>query len=983
MNPDPSAASELPPAGTACRPSLWRGFGRHCWRGFRWSVRVGYALAALAIYAVFHLHYIGVPGFLKEPLLAQLSAFGVDLDYSRLRLRIPRGLVAENVTLRIPGSDPDDFTYVQNLGIELDWSPLWQLREPQVSGMSLSGGESSKAVEGAPGEASALLKFTEISGRLEFVSRQEWRLTSLKARLNEIVDLEALGVVTNVAHLSSPRRRSADLDLKVPALARVLEHVERMEFREPPRIDLVFMVDGANLIRSVAQLRFGTAGVRGPNGDFQKVRLAVEIQPTSEIGAGSRGIVDLDSDAAQTRWGSLESLHWRAEVMFPSFSELPAALQWQLDAKSLAREEGRLAEIHLGATTVATNNPSVANRSGARNWSRITVPPAPGYATEFELEAADLSSRWGSATNLAVSGSLWNSANRWSPLAADWELRSGPARIALGQADSLVLRGSAVEVPPIQRPRLTAFWTNLAPWQLQLEALANRVVARSGPPVDRLEVEADWRQGRLTLTNLVFRSPAGTMEGQVLLDTATRDLTVNLQGTTEVQRLEPYLFAEHWRQLTNVGVWTTNRVDLEVAARGQWPRWESDVAQWIPRLQELGNVHGALVATNFALAHLNLKDLRVPFELSKDQLRLNSLRWTQGAGELVADVQLALPPGAFHLKANSSIDPLDFRRLLDESELTRHLDFISFASPPHFQVEAWGHWDRSPELGFDAKIALTNVTYRGEPVTELRTALSFTNRNIVFVGTELREGPYGARVPLMRYDLDSHLLHLTNAQARLPVDSLGRIIGPKIARTLSPYQFPFPPEVRATGSIPTTDDADANVVFQVQAPALEWWYFRLTNVLATIGWFEDNLTITNVAAGFYDGLMSAKVGVRLNSLTPSAEPKDTRFSVDATFAEVNITPLMADLTSSTNRLEGVLSGQVIIDEGHSRSGIPWRGNGNAQIRDGLLWGLPLFGVLSPMFNAVAPGSGEARFNAGNAFFVLTNNVVDFSRVELL
>ncbi|HAB17103.1 MAG TPA: hypothetical protein DCE44_11715, partial [Verrucomicrobiales bacterium] len=26
---------------------------------------------------------------------------------------------------------------------------------------------------------------------------------------------------------------------------------------------------------------------------------------------------------------------------------------------------------------------------------------------------------------------------------------------------------------------------------------------------------------------------------------------------------------------------------------------------------------------------------------------------------------------------------------------------------------------------------------------------------------------------------------------------------------------------------------------------------------------------------------------------------------------------------------------------------------------------------------------EARFNAGNAFFVLTNNVVDFSRVELL
>jgi hypothetical protein len=40
-------------------------------------------------------------------------------------------------------------------------------------------------------------------------------------------------------------------------------------------------------------------------------------------------------------------------------------------------------------------------------------------------------------------------------------------------------------------------------------------------------------------------------------------------------------------------------------------------------------------------------------------------------------------------------------------------------------------------------------------------------------------------------------------------------------------------------------------------------------------------------------------------------------------------------------------------------------------------------MLSPVFDALAPGMGKAQFNAGNAFFTLTNNVVSFSTIELL
>ena len=94
-------------------------------------------------------------------------------------------------------------------------------------------------------------------------------------------------------------------------------------------------------------------------------------------------------------------------------------------------------------------------------------------------------------------------------------------------------------------------------------------------------------------------------------------------------------------------------------------------------------------------------------------------------------------------------------------------------------------------------------------------------------------------------------------------------------------------------------------------------------------------------------------------------------------------PIIADLSMSTNHLEGVLSGEVTVLEGHGRQDRPWKGFGNAQLRNGYLWDLPLFGMMSPAFESVSPGLGTAKFRDGNALFTITNRSVDFSRVELL
>src|SRR5579862_2469369 len=47
--------------------------------------------------AVLYLDYVGLPNFIKNPLLDKLHARGLDLQFSRLRWRPDHGIVAENV----------------------------------------------------------------------------------------------------------------------------------------------------------------------------------------------------------------------------------------------------------------------------------------------------------------------------------------------------------------------------------------------------------------------------------------------------------------------------------------------------------------------------------------------------------------------------------------------------------------------------------------------------------------------------------------------------------------------------------------------------------------------------------------------------------------------------------------------------------------------------------------------------------------------
>jgi len=83
-------------------PPKKRRFWRICRIYFR-RVRITVWFVILGVLgALIYINQIGLPGFIKTPLLEKLRVAGIDLQFTRLRVRWVEGIVAENVRFGRP-----------------------------------------------------------------------------------------------------------------------------------------------------------------------------------------------------------------------------------------------------------------------------------------------------------------------------------------------------------------------------------------------------------------------------------------------------------------------------------------------------------------------------------------------------------------------------------------------------------------------------------------------------------------------------------------------------------------------------------------------------------------------------------------------------------------------------------------------------------------------------------------------------------------
>jgi hypothetical protein len=291
-------------------------------------------------------------------------------------------------------------------------------------------------------------------------------------------------------------------------------------------------------------------------------------------------------------------------------------------------------------------------------------------------------------------------------------------------------------------------------------------------------------------------------------------------------------------------------------------------------------------------------------------------------------------------------------------------------------MEIRGRGQDIDQLGATGHLSLSNFTFRGESFGSVDTQIEYTNRWVRFLKPQIDIASHPVKADGVAVDLKAEFVYLTNGFSTAEPMVIARAIGPHIARDIQDYQFTSPPMARVYGAIPLHGEEGADLHFDLVGGPFHWWKFTVPHITGHVHWFGLHLSLTNVQAEFYHGVAMGNADFDF----PPGQPTDFRFGLNAT--NVLFQSLMADLSPGTNQPEGRLSGNLQVTKADTENWQSLFGFGDAHLRDGLLWDIPLFGVFSPVLNGIAPGLGNSRASAATTTFIITNGVVRTSDMEI-
>src|ERR1700733_7117829 len=116
------------------------GFWRKCRIAFRCARFTVWITMLLLLAAFGWLNVVGLPGFLKTRLVAALHERGVELEFTRMRLRIIHGLICDNVRFGWAKNSDSPVLTAREVQLQVNFPALLHLRW-QVDGLVLRNGD--------------------------------------------------------------------------------------------------------------------------------------------------------------------------------------------------------------------------------------------------------------------------------------------------------------------------------------------------------------------------------------------------------------------------------------------------------------------------------------------------------------------------------------------------------------------------------------------------------------------------------------------------------------------------------------------------------------------------------------------------------------------------------------------------------------------------------------------------------------------------
>jgi AsmA-like C-terminal region len=938
---------------------FWRR-ARVYFRRFRFAVWLCLlALVGMLVY----LNQIGLPDFVKSPLLEKLRARGVDLQFSRLRLSWDRGILAENVRFGRADLPSSPQLLLAEVRVQLNYSALRRF-QLQIDSLLLRHGRLVWPVPKSNHSPRALT-LEDIQTRLRFLPDDEWALDDFQAGFAG-AKIQLSGTVTHASAVREWKffqaRRPSPPGRLQNRLVQFADTLERIHFSTPPELRLNLRGDAHDPQGFSLLIFISAPSADTPWGNLSQGRLTARLSPSTnkEI---SRAAVKLEAVHANTKWASATNLQFSLELTTSITQTNLQNADLRLDAKAAKTPWAAATGLHLDLHLIPV--------SGQTNQ----------FSSELAMLAGQVVTQWGTATNAHLSARSLHSLTNPIPLASEAQLDleyAWTSRVA-GRGLHLQAKvqeqngGAGISSEPLPGFISPALWACLQTRSVEWNASLDQILISK---LEALQVagSGSWRAPALTLTEL-----HGQIESHQLalggdLDLSTRALRAKVVSDVNPHTVSPLLTEGARRWLADYSWDAPPAVKAEV--RLVLPAWSNRQTDWRAEVQPTLQLEGQFkLAQGGAYRSIPVTTAQSHFVYSNLSWHLPDLVVTRPEGRIEAEHWADDRTKEYHWRLATTLDPLSVRPLLDTNQ-QRALDLFTFSQPPAIEAEIWGRWHAEERLGIQARIALTNFTFRGETASSLITGLQYTNRVLQLTNPRLRRGIQLLSADGLAADFVAEIIHLTNGFSTAEPQVVARAIGPHIARTISPYAFSIPPTVHAQGIIPMHNEEQADLRFHVEGGPFHWSSFNVPYIGGDIHWAGLRLMLNDVHFDFYGG-------TALGSATFLFFPdRNAEFQFALAATNTLLQGLTADLSTHTNHLEGRLAGNLLVTKATVGDWRTVNGHGNVALRDGLIWDIPLFGIASPVLDAIAPGLGSSRANSGTCTFLITNGVIHSTDLEL-
>jgi hypothetical protein len=897
---------------------------------FRW-VRILLLFAIfLMVAAGAYLHLVGLPDFLKRSLLSQLRERGFEVQFTSARLGWGPDVVIENAAFQRPDQPLGPRLSAARTQVYFNLPGLLR-RRVRVDALRLSQGGLTLPFSPAKED---FLSVNDVSLDLALLPGDTIRLQQGHAVFHGI-QIDLRGAVTNF-------RAARDWNLW-PAAARTnrppatgplpeTDHflrqfsaiLDKIHFAAPPRLAVNLTADGRDPGSLFTDLTMETGGVRTPWGDGNGLRLAALCsRPMNRPRASPSLKLTLLADDLTPPQAKGHKVYLTADVARVDGSNLTAVVNFALsDFKG-----------HWPAAA-ATNALSAARLQGSGSVTLQSGTLAL-VAASGKLRGARVQTPWGSSESANLTCGVTAAAG--SPAA---QAAGGlPARFARWAAD----------------------------WQADLDNVVSSQIQ-----FERIRCSGRWRAPELVLTNLEASLYGGQLTGGVWLDAGSRELAANATLDFDPRPISRLLTPAAQEWLAQFAWQRPPKVAAEASL--VLPAWTNARPDFWREVLPSLRIAGDFSIGPASFRHLPIDSAQSHFTYSNQVWDLPRLRVLRPEGDLYLDFTGGDPTGDYLFVVDSRLDPRIARPLLPEEE-QKALDQVSFAEPPQIHAAIRGCWGDGQKSAVTAQLTATNFTVRGEKFDGLAATVGYTNR--VARVTDALVFKDGGQLAASRVeaDLASKKISMSNVVSTLDPGLAVRLLGPLAPDWLATVVFDTPPAVQAEGSFVPGDPLATDLHFAVSGRNCRYSGLLAGQISGRVDWSGQDVAVTNVQAGLYGGTMAAW------GVFGCAPKEGTDYRGQFSVAKIEL-PLLMREWSKSNRVDGVLNGSLTIAGGNTSDPKSWKASGRVFVNQALLWDIKLFGVFSPILNAIVPGSGDTRAYQASADFVVTNALLATDNLEI-